>query len=1496
MKFYASDEYKSLETIEIAEKEFTDLELTEGTPDLAAGGVIAGVDFAPTATVSGVTVGIIDSTIDLSGIGSGFGFNGVVGNYENITIENAKSGAIYTNDHASSFKDVLFVNNSYSGTGGALHAKSNTTITGGTFLNNTKASHGGAIFTADKKYTLTVEKTLFHGNQAANGGAIRVDNTAVISGATFSANNGTSGGAINVEGTCTVKDNSLFIGNSASGGHGGAIYALGTADLTVSKSYFKSNSASYAGAIKIESGAKVNINGSTFYENTQTGAAAIWNNGGTLTIENTLFYGNSGGSGALLSEGANASLIVSGSTFATTTDRIYNSNQLIFQNENTIGANIYNGTTVLAENSGLRFHNVSDSHIIFSSTELILEGNNYFVFDNTLKTVCFYNDISGASFTVTRNLLENCSSGYLIATDFKNGWNGTITVEGYGDVALGKKFVLGDYEYAFASDNNLTVTKTLRAFDVVYVDTDKNGVSVGGEVITRGVFTSEADAKAALISGGTLFYDGKNNQGLTSPLYHSGNIGYVNSTFSGNQSSTYGSAIQIKSAGSKLILDNVSFLDNSSPQFVGAVWLEAGASAEISNTLFNGNKATGSSNGGALYLDAVEAGTATLSGVTFQSASDTVFAKSALIFKDTNYLNATIFSSNYGKSKLTDGATLVFGNDTEITIYTPMEFTANNGLVFNGTKSVSFNNAVLTDVAITVTADLLDAVNGTFIIANGVTLDNKTITVTSGGDLLGNYALGSSFTYNGSKYTFASDGNLTVTKHKPEVVYVQLNGSGEVVIDGETITANVFDTIEAAREAVASGGSVYVYSLDSSERMVWSSAVNTIIADGKISGNDTQATGNDGGAIFMTSGTLTISGGEFTGNAARYGGAIRLYGGELTINNNALFAENSATHGSAISASAGTLNIDGAVFSGNKKSGAGAVWISGSAVATVRNALFYQNTGSSSGALHLDNSNVSVSGSTFATASDTICFGSNGLTLTFSGANILNASITNAGTLKLMDNAVLRFENSSDIAMSSVNFAFDGDGDDADAVALYGMTFGGSGKVSFKSGTELAGVKITLAGNLPGIEETTVIASNVGTVDLDKVFIGDEAVGTDGVITVNDVNYNVALNGTDLVINREMVKYDTVYAQLDGTGKVEGVEAGIYDTIAKAEKYVENGGTVNILNLQSDSKVTFAPGGYQTLTVFDKANVSGASFDKNGALQLTANSNIAIVNSTFADNTATYEHTSAVSMSGTGTLSVRQSVFTGNSSSTIIGALRFNNAGGGLVENSCFAGNTASGKRNGAAIYVEDNVNVVVSGSTFATASDKIYTRGNLTFAGVNEIGGSICHHYTIAQGVYGSMTLAENAGLKFINSDNIEVNDLTFSSNNTLTFAGSAAVDFWNFNFADKSFDDVDLSGVNITVDTTGFAGGFKTIASGVAKVGSYTAGDYKLSLINNELILHDSVVNDPLAGNGIKGENNGSDLLTTITGEFAKDVYGGSKTGTDGALLIEFNAGKDD
>jgi len=134
-----------------------------------------------------------------------------------------------------------------------------------------------------------------------NGGAIDNDGTTTINNATFSENTAGSGGAIYNKSITTIN-NSIFSDNTASSSSsgGGAIY--NSATTTINNSTFSDNSASTnGGAIyNYGSSAKLSITDSSFKGNKisieNTASKSIYGgaiyNGGTLEIINSDFDGN----------------------------------------------------------------------------------------------------------------------------------------------------------------------------------------------------------------------------------------------------------------------------------------------------------------------------------------------------------------------------------------------------------------------------------------------------------------------------------------------------------------------------------------------------------------------------------------------------------------------------------------------------------------------------------------------------------------------------------------------------------------------------------------------------------------------------------------------------------------------------------------------------------------------------------------------------------------------------------------------------------------------------------------------------------------------------------------------------------------------------------------------------------------------------------------------------------------------------------------------------
>ena len=124
-------------------------------------------------------------------------------------------------------------------------------------------TYGGAIYVPAG--ALNVTDSTFANNESSNGGAININGNLTVTGSTFNSNEGFAGGAISVSGMATVT-NSTFVGNVSS--WGGAINSGGV--ITVANSTFSENEASHEGG-------------------------ALYNDRGSMTVTNSLFKGNTGG-------------------------------------------------------------------------------------------------------------------------------------------------------------------------------------------------------------------------------------------------------------------------------------------------------------------------------------------------------------------------------------------------------------------------------------------------------------------------------------------------------------------------------------------------------------------------------------------------------------------------------------------------------------------------------------------------------------------------------------------------------------------------------------------------------------------------------------------------------------------------------------------------------------------------------------------------------------------------------------------------------------------------------------------------------------------------------------------------------------------------------------------------------------------------------------------------------------------------------------------------
>ena len=284
----------------------------------------SGYPAAVAVAASGIDVTVSGSTFTNNAVSvaaSGSDGNGIYGsaigvNTGNLTV----TGSNFTGNTASSKRQTqgsaiyqsagqinIFVNNAGNSaaggnvTGGAVSLWGvSGTIDNARFEGNTasienvsvsdEAVYGGAVYTrsgiwgGEKNTQLTVSNSTFTENRAtgsadAKGGAIYAKGDL---DSDFSH-------ALNVE-------NSTFEKNHADT-QGGAIYALDTITTISGKSSFTDNTAQNGGAIYNDKGTLIVQDGVEFRENSSTaqnyGGGAIYNNGGNITIGNGVqFVGN----------------------------------------------------------------------------------------------------------------------------------------------------------------------------------------------------------------------------------------------------------------------------------------------------------------------------------------------------------------------------------------------------------------------------------------------------------------------------------------------------------------------------------------------------------------------------------------------------------------------------------------------------------------------------------------------------------------------------------------------------------------------------------------------------------------------------------------------------------------------------------------------------------------------------------------------------------------------------------------------------------------------------------------------------------------------------------------------------------------------------------------------------------------------------------------------------------------------------------------------------
>ena len=279
--------------------------------------------YGPVITSKGTT-NITDSTIANNTTGKNSGAIRVNGGLTTITRSSftnnkAQTGSvIFTNGGELDISNSSFTNNEATTShGGAIVARNRTTIKDSTFTNNKAYNYGGAISVDKNTFTLDIQGCSFVNNSAAtNGGAVYLASAGVTATFTettdkglFKANSAQNGGAIYVNACSTFSATGYMFEDNSASTYGGAVY-VGAAIEKIEQCDFALNSSSRGGAIYAAQG--MSIDDCDFISNnaTQYGGSIFTTTAASgITMSNTRFRLNeSTGRGGAISFSASAKL------------------------------------------------------------------------------------------------------------------------------------------------------------------------------------------------------------------------------------------------------------------------------------------------------------------------------------------------------------------------------------------------------------------------------------------------------------------------------------------------------------------------------------------------------------------------------------------------------------------------------------------------------------------------------------------------------------------------------------------------------------------------------------------------------------------------------------------------------------------------------------------------------------------------------------------------------------------------------------------------------------------------------------------------------------------------------------------------------------------------------------------------------------------------------------------------------------------------------------
>ena len=778
-------------------------------------------------------------------------------------------------------------------------------MTDSEFSSNLADDDGGAINSIGP---LSVTGTAFSGNSAEqNGGAINSIGPLSVTGSEFSRNSSMYGGAIRSIGSLSVTD-SEFSDNSANAS--GAIYSHGV--LSVTDSQFSRNSASWRGGA-ISSHGTLNVTGTAFSDNSADEKGGAIFSEGPLNVTGTAFSGNSA------EEDGGAIYQLFG--YANVQESSFSDNSP----EDCVGVDCVSvpggGRTIAStaqdpdEPSGA----VLESHL-----GTLTEGEEYHEIPHESSMAQKSFPAGAISVGGTCDLADaitaanedravgGCSAG-----------NGADTIVLTSDITLSAELPPIDSEITLEGGGHaINGDDRYRIFFV-----NESGVmTIKGATLSNGRAQDGArlcrvESEYSDLSGGAIcnsgrlsiirsVFSGNSSEHDGGAILNGGNLIVTGSQFSDNSASSGGSGGAINSVG-QLSVTESEFSDNSA-SWGGAIF--GIGEVRMTDSMFSGNSAEG--DGGAIN----SVGTLSVTGTAFSGNS--AEGDGGAIYQRYGYAN--VEGSTFSENSPDDCHRIECVSDPD-----GGRILASTAQRESGAAQASVPSGLIRLGGACELADAITAAN-----------EDRAVGGCSAGDGADTIVLTSDITLSAelppidSEITLEGGGHAISGDDRLRIFFV--NESGVMTIRGATLSnGRVQDGARlCGRENFQSdewGGAIcnkgYLHIVDSVISGNSAYGGGAIDSKGPLSVTDSVFSGNssafDGGAISSI-GSLSVTNSEFSSNSVAHGGGAIASGGVLSVTNSE-FSDNSAREGGGAILSYGVLNVRDGQFGDNSARSGGAI-------------------------------------------------------------------------------------------------------------------------------------------------------------------------------------------------------------------------------------------------------------------------------------------------------------------------------------------------------------------------------------------------------------------------------------------------------------------------------------------------------------------------------------------------------------------------------------------